>query len=90
MNKPPQWIGATFVTVGIIGLILLVNPTVGALCVLAVMGLAGLILFAAVCVGKFDRTRSDDYSDSSSRSAGSSHNPEPEGIRRPADPLSEG
>lgn len=90
MNTPPKWIGAAFITVGLIGLVLLVNPTVGALCVLAVMGLAGIILFAATVIGKFDRTPSDDFSDYSSSSAGSSHNPEPEGIRRPADHTSEG
>lgn len=90
MNTPPKWIGAAFLTVGLIGLVLMVNPTAGALCVLVVTGAAGLILFAAVCIGRFDAPSSLGSFDSSSDSAGNSRNPTPEGTRRPADQRSEG
>jgi len=76
-NPTPVWIAPGMILTGVGGLVFLISPTLAVLLLLAMSAAAGLFLFAAVTLGKFDPTRSDDSyahsSDSSNSPASDSH-----------------
>ena len=53
-HNTPLWVGAALALTEVLGLTFMIAPRVALFAFLITSGAAGLLLFAAVCIGHFD------------------------------------